>query len=650
MSKALGDISKVAGAIASVAAFIPGVGQAVAAVAGVVSTISGIGAALTAKPPQQNVVGSVTQTILSPDAPAPVLLGRTYSGGVIRYDRGYGGKVDGVDNPYRFIAAVYSVAGPVQSFESVSLGFEQVVGAGTGLDAATGYYNNFLWVDRQLGARPEADSLAPQFSGAPDWGADYKLSGKAAAGWTFRFDKTGVRFASGIDRMGGILEGVKSYDPRLDSTYPGGSGACRHLPAGDVGYDTARATQVYSNNLGILGLQYALGWFKNGIKEAGVGLPIDAIDVASFVAFANTCDANGWTGSGIIYEPAESNWQNLRRILATGGAAPVFAGGILSVYYQSSRVSLDTITDNDLAGEVSFTPWPAWQDGRNGIIPKYRSEDHQWELVQSDLIQDSTLLANDGGEPKTEEITFELCDNADQAAQLASYLLWERRERGPFEVPVKARLRDYRPGDKLTLSIEDSTRIPEMDCVVIRRSFDPAAMRWILTLREEIDAKHAGALGVTGTAPETTTLTTNAERDTASSSGFTSTLSAAVTQSLITSFTGTFSSAVDGTNATVTVPDTIRTYPAPFESVSVDGGEVTGLDFNTAYLIYYDDESLSGGAVTYGAAETLASASVSADNPYRHFVGSIVTVDSLGNPGTTPPEPPPGTNGGGIEP
>ena len=648
MSKALGAISKVAGAVASVAAFIPG-GQVVAAIAGAVAMTANIGAQLTAKPPP--AVGNVTQMLVAADAPAPILLGRTYFGGVVRHDTGYGGKVSDVHNPYRFMATVYSVAGPVQTCQKVLLGFEQVVGSGAGLSNASGYYAGFLYADRQMGARPEPDALQPQFSGAPNWGSAYKLSGKAAIGWSLKFDKKGRRFAGGVDRMGAVWQGVKCYDPRLDSTYAGGSGACRHVAPTAASYETARATYVYSDNPAIVGLQYALGWFRSGLKEAGIALPLDGIDVASFVAFANVCDANGWGVSGVIYEPAESLWQNLRRILSAGGAAPVFSGGKLSVYYQSSRVALDTITDNDLAGDVTFTPWPAWQDGRNGIIPKYRSEAHQWEMVQSELITDSTLLASDG-EPKTEEVAFELVADKDQAAQLARYLLWERRERGPIELPVKARLRGYRPGDKLTLSIEASTGIPEMDCVIVRRSFDPAGMRWIFTLREEIDSKHGAALGTTGTAPETVTLPTNEDRDTAAGGafGYDAAVSAAITNSLVTLADAALISAVDGATAKVTVSDHTRTYPAPYPAATVTGADVTGLAFNTAYLIYYDDADLSGGSVTYGATTVFGEAVVSEVQPYRHFIGSIVTVKSDGSAGDVGSIPPPGSGGGGIQP
>src|SRR3546814_8327853 len=62
---------------------------------------------------------------------------------------------------------------------------------------------------------------------SPGWGSAYKLSGQAAIGWSYKFDKKGKKFANGLPVTGAYLTGVKVYDPRLDSTFPGGSGSCR---------------------------------------------------------------------------------------------------------------------------------------------------------------------------------------------------------------------------------------------------------------------------------------------------------------------------------------------------------------------------------------------------------------------------------------
>ena len=96
-----------------------------------------------------------------------------------------------------------------------------------------------------------------------------------------------------------------------------------------------------------------------------------------------------------------------------------------------------------------------------------------------------------------------------------------------------------------------------------------------------------------------------------------------------------------GTDATITISGHIRHYPQPdgsTDDVAVTGDDVTGLAFDTLYYVYYDDAARAGGAVTYSATTTEATASQTGD---RHTVGAIRTpVDGAadtGGSGTRPP-------------
>jgi hypothetical protein len=64
---------------------------------------------------------------------------------------------------------------------------------------------------------------------------------------------------------------VKAYDPRLDSTQTGGSGAQRAL---------TESTYVYSQNPWVHAETYALGRWQNSKIVIGPGLPADKIDFA----------------------------------------------------------------------------------------------------------------------------------------------------------------------------------------------------------------------------------------------------------------------------------------------------------------------------------------------------------------------------------
>ena len=506
MSGVLKTVAKVAGVVALVAGTIAtaGIGTAAfAAVASTVATAAGLAAgfatigaqALAKRPPAQ---GSVTQVTVAANSETPCIIGETYYGGVLRHDVGYGGKVGKVQNPYRGMVIVYSL-GLVQGLVSMHADFVTVPFSGS---AATGYYSEFMYRDYQLGASPEASALTPQWGGMPGWGASYKLSGRAAILWGLKFDKDGKKYTSGVPQLGAVWQGVMAYDPTADSTRPGGSGSQRI---------DDESTWAYSENPRDHALSYIYGRHVDGRKVFGIGLPEDAIDIAAFTAWGNVCETNGWKVGGVIFEPGD-RWANLKRIMAAGSAEPIFAGGVLSVKYDAPRVSLATITPDDYAdGTYRTKGMQTWRDRINTIVPKYRSGAHKWEYVESDAITDAGYLAEDG-EEKIDTYQIDLCQDKDQAAQLAAYKLVNGREMFPIERNLKPEFRFYRPGDMVTIDDPEGGLI-EQDCVIVRRSVDPQTLAVRVVLMSETTDKHDFALGKTGTAPPTPTLLDPADRD-----------------------------------------------------------------------------------------------------------------------------------------
>ena len=340
MAKVFKVIGIIAGAVALIAGTIAtfGIGAAafaalagsVAAIAGIVATVASLGAQLLTKPPPAR--GSVTQILIGPDAPSPYPMGEGYFAGALRHDTAYGATLNKVPNPYRWMVCVYSVVTAAALTPYVDLA------------AIDSYYSGFLYTDTQLGATPESAALSPHFAGPPGWDAASKLSGSPAIGWNLLFDKDGKRFASGVPVLGAYGQWAKVYDPRLDSTFPGGSGAHR-IDDED--------TFEWSENPALHAGTYAYGRFQNDSlpggrrRVLGVGLPADGIDWANVAAWANVCDANSWRLFGVVYEPGD-RWQNLSDIAQAGGAVPVLTADALTFHYAAPRVPLDTITEADL--------------------------------------------------------------------------------------------------------------------------------------------------------------------------------------------------------------------------------------------------------------------------------------------------------------
>lgn len=499
MAKPLKVIGLVAGAVALVAGTIAtaGIGTAafavaagnVATYAGIAATAANIGATLLQKPPPAR--GSVTDVIIAHDPPQPYVMGEGYVGGVVRHDAAWGPTLNKVPNPYRATAMVLSGGGPIHS---LTPWYDQA--------EVSSWYSGFLWTDTQLGATPEASALSPHWAGMPGWPTTAKLSGQAAIMWSFLFDKKGERFASGIGELGGYGKWVLVYDPRKDDTFPGGVGAHR---LGD------ESTYEWSENPALHFGTYAYGRYQNGKRVIGCGLR--NINWANIAAWANVCDANGWTIFGRVFEPG-NRFANLKEIAAAGGGQPIpSANGKLSVRYSAPTVMLDTIGPEDLTDEpVKVVTMASWAERINTIIPKGISPAHEYKTVPFEAVSVPSYVTEDG-EEKAQEWPFNLVKGGTgQLAQLAAYRLLDSRELNPIIIPCGPRLRNYRAGDGLRIELPDYDL--ETDAVVLQRRFNAATMTTYLIMISETAAKHPFALGLTDVAPPTAALGQTAqERD-----------------------------------------------------------------------------------------------------------------------------------------
>ncbi len=609
MSKAAKTIGAVAGVLSIV--LLP-INPGLAAVAGAVAAVANTVAVVTQKKPPAK--GSVSQILIGATMPVPYAMGQTFVGGAQVYDNSAGDK-----NKYRYQVMVVSAAGPIEEYQSFMADYATVSLSG---DAATGWFDGYMWVQRRMGTRPDTAITSDGVNLMPGWGVNHKLSGYAAYRVKMKFDKDGKRFASGVPQLGVVVKGVKVYDPRLDTTYPGGSGAHR--------WDD-EATWAWSENPALHGLAYARGRFANGVKLVGVGFPKDAIDIASFVESANINDANAWKVGGIVYEaPDLSKWDNLKRILQAGGAKPIWSGGLLRLQISAPHPSLFRIEADDLAeGSIDVQAMKGWRERRNSIIPKYRAPDHKYEYVQSDAVTAATYVTEDG-EVKTEEVQFDLVQNKDHAAQLAAYELVNAREFGPITVSVKPRLLAYMLGEAGTMHIPEAGLFEQL-AVITGRSVNPANGVVTLTLESETTAKHAFALGKTGTAPPTPVIRSSQELDeVASEPGATD-----VTQLIANSAPRNLDLTIS-TAGVVTVSGHDRVYGD--KVVSVTGSTVTPSPAAVAgdkVGVFYDDEARAGGAVTYqysvlaGGTGEIAFMFATPENPFRHFV-TLLTVPATG--------------------
>ncbi len=506
MAKVLRTAALVVGAVALVATGVGAFAVAgsalaitaasVASIAGTTATALSLGSALTVRRPTNERQGLQLGFKIDPSGPLTYVVGRTAVGGTVLHRETYG-----TDSHYQSVFVTLGI-GPVHAIETLLADRAAVAFSGT---SAVGYYNKWLWSDRQVGATPEADALghgvtSPPFGSipptVPGWGASYKLSGHAAVSLTFLFDTKARRYANGIPTPAWVVQGNLLWDPRLDSTFPGGVGPCRR---------TDPATHVYSETPALHGLKWRLGIYQNGKKLMGVGAPIDLIDVTRIVEAANIQEANAWKVGGELNSEMD-RWEALKLIEQAGGAEPVANGALMSTLQRMPRVPIGTIAGDDLAdGALSVPGGRARRERLNGFRARYRSEAHGWEIVPINIVQIADYITADGGE-RTGSADFALVQDKDHAAQLAAYEIYDSRELLPIELPLKPRFIGYRLGDCLTVDIAELGLV-DQDVVVRGRRIDPQTGVVTLRLATETAGKHAEALGMTGVAPPVPTLT-----------------------------------------------------------------------------------------------------------------------------------------------
>ena len=439
-----------------------------------------------------------------PAAPISGVMGRFGVGG-----RQLHANVWGKDNLYLSFAVALSL-GPIQSVEAFTASGEAVTFPGAqGLAAATEPYINKMWQTTRLGLPTDAYLSPPTgvSDGSPamtEWTSGHTLPGFAQAFWTMKNNSKREGYQSGVPAPLWTLLGMKVWDPRLDSTYPGGSGSQRR---------TDWTTWAYSANPYLHALAWVRGHHKlvaggtidTTKRLAGVGAPDAAIDIAAFVEGANVADANSWEISG-EWTTADDKWQTLAAMLQAGGGVPISQGAQISCMVETPRTSLMTVTGEDIVGSVSLNVMASRRDRPNTVIPRVRLEAHKFEEVALGAVTSSTYVTEDAGESRVIETAYRFVGLAKQGAELAGYGLANTRETLKASIPCKPYLLGLRAGDAFTVT-EPELGLSGQKFVVMRRSFDPASAIVTLDVRSETDAKHAWALGQSADAPASPSLT-----------------------------------------------------------------------------------------------------------------------------------------------
>jgi len=463
-----------------------------------------ITAAMSILQPQVGQAGRTFEWTIDPDGPIPFAAGQVgVPGAVIHRD------TFGPDLMYYGVVSVLSGAGPINSIVSFAADDEAVTFDGAG-KAITSQYANELWFKSKLGTQPDTALVSPtglkSSATLPGWTSAHKLSGKACYMVVMGENSKQTAFPTGEIKPLIVLQGLKVYDPRLDSTYPGGSGSCRLATP---------STWVYSDNPILWALKWSLGLWEGSTgagapqvdyQVGGIGAKLSGIDVASFVSAANVADANGWTVSAYPNTDDDKH-QVLTAFLQAGGCVYAQrAGKISCIHRAASRSSLVTISAADTAGPLELDTAASRIDRVNTIRPRHWSPLHRWQMTAQPEITVAGHVTDDGGK-RTRGLDFPFVNNPTQAGQLAALQIENTREKLAGVIPLKPHLQRIRPGDAFTIT-EPGFVLDGQKCLCLNTDYDPATGVVRVSFVSETDAKY-DALDLTPTAPDDNDFTPN---------------------------------------------------------------------------------------------------------------------------------------------
>ena len=503
---AIGGAAAAGSAVAGSATFL-GIAGTTWATIGTIASLVGAGLAIVsaiAFKPSFSQAGNPTRFTTNPQSGIPYCIGRTRMSG-LRVHADTASSVGSDKQDILGFAVMLSGGGQIDALESFTAD-NQTVTFNSTTGAASSPYTDWMSQKTWLGgSQTSALALTLKSVNFPGWTTDHKLSGITHALWMMRHDPDGNMYGAGMPEPAWIGRWVRVYDPRLDSTYPGGSGSCRALQ---------EDTYVWSRNPALHALTWALGRWQNGKKTFGIGAPVNTIRVADFVEAANVADTNKWYCGGVEYS-TDSKWDILKRMLQAGGAIPTMTGAMIGCRAYAPRVSVTTVTSDDLMDSLSFAATKPQRDRFNTVIPRYRSEAHEWEIISGSPITVSAYVTADGRVRQKEydlplvqhEVAQTNVDGNRQAGQLAAYEIVESREAGPISFTTGPKFLGLKSGDCVTLDVPDEGFSSTKIMIIEPPKFDPVSGKISFLGQTETDSKHSFALSESTTPPLSFSLT-----------------------------------------------------------------------------------------------------------------------------------------------
>lgn len=389
---------------------------------------------------------------MDPSAPRKAVFGTTAFPLDLRYHEGTG-------QDQEFIHYIIAhAAHKVKSIDEIWL--EQDL-AWTSSGGVTAKYSGYLLVTtRTEGAAGNEINISG------NWGSGERLTGCA---YTYlRIKRTGNSkkaespLASGLpSRVTVVGEGAFLYDPRLDSTVPGGSGSHRanDQSTWGIGYSPSDSY----DNPALQLLWWLLGWKINGKLSVGCGVPPERIDMQSFIAAANICDEDVTLSAGGSQDRYRSSgtasdeddrMQVVNVFLSSMNGTLRDNGGRLSLEILKNDLAEYVVSfdDNDILGDFNWQQTRGLSDSYNVVRGRFvdPSNNSLYQMIDYPEVRIDSI---DGIE-RVLSLDLPYIEEGRRAQRIAKQVLQRNQYRGTFSATFNLKALGCDVGEVVRISFE----------------------------------------------------------------------------------------------------------------------------------------------------------------------------------------------------
>ncbi|NYD91389.1 hypothetical protein [Sphingomonas melonis] len=304
--------------------------------------------------------------------------------------------------------------------------------------------------------------------GSGRWNQSARLTGCTYSHWRFKVTgnskKAESPFSSGLpSRITVIGRGAKLYDPRRDSTVPGGNGPMRANDQSTWRY-TADDGAVIGENLALHVLRVVLGWrIRNPTTgemklATGSGVPARRLDLGSFIVAANLADelvnrsAGGqeprYHGASVISEGDDAKTA-LDMLCAACCGRFRDTGGKLALVIAHNDLALAAVdaglNDDDVIGAFNWNPDAALETVPNVVRGKYvdASTNSLYQMIDYPEVR----LASLDGQDRIFPLDLGAVESPSHAQRVAKQILQRKQYPREFTAPFDIRAWKYAVGD-----------------------------------------------------------------------------------------------------------------------------------------------------------------------------------------------------------